>query len=148
MPSAIANPRSFWAGLLFVAIAGFVLLTARHYPMGTATQMGPGYFPTLLAVLLGGLGLIAMFQGVRAAHVVTIGAWPLVPGAFVIAGVLGFAALVDERGLVAAIAVLVGLGCYERLLKRPFEVLAILIVLLALAWVVFIYAIEIPIDFW
>lgn len=144
----IGNARSVGAGALFLAFGGFVLLSARTYPMGTATEMGPGYFPTLLAGLLCALGVLAIVQGVRSPTTPPIGAWPWRQGGFVIVGVLGFAALIDTHGLVPAVIVLVACGCYDRLLRRPLEVAIITLLLLALTYVVFIYAIELPIDFW
>ena len=144
----IRNAREVCVGVLFVLFGAFVLLVASTYPMGTATQMGPGYFPRLLAILMGVLGLIAIVQGLRAAEVTPIGPWPLVPLAFVVAGVLGFAALIDDYGLLPAVVGVVLMGCYERLLRRPVEVVAICLVLLALTWGVFIYGVQLPIDFW
>jgi hypothetical protein len=148
MHMGIRNRKEILAGVLFLTLGGFVLVYAQRYPMGTATQMGPGYFPTVLALVLCALGMINVVQGLRAAHVISIGPWPLAPLACVVAGVLAFAALIDDHGLFPAVIAVVMMGCYERLTRRPLEVAAICLVMLALAWVVFIYAIDLPIDVW
>jgi hypothetical protein len=148
MRLGIRNPQELLAGVLFLAFGGFVLAYARNYPMGTATQMGPGYFPTVLASLLCALGAINVVKGLRATQVTSIGTWPLVPLAFVIAGVLAFAALITDHGLFPAVIAVLLLGCYDRLFRRPLEVAAICVIMLALAWAVFIYAIDLPIDLW
>lgn len=148
MRVGICNAKEICAGALFLAFGAFVLLYARAYAMGTATQMGPGYFPTLLALLLCVLGLIAIVQGLRAKQGVRIGPLPLVPLAFVVAGVVGFAALINDHGLAPAVIAVVLLGCYDRLLRRPVEVAVICLALLVLADAIFIYGIQLPIDFW
>jgi hypothetical protein len=144
----IGNAKEICAGVLFLALGVFVLAYARSYAMGTATDMGPGYFPTMLAVLLCCGGLIAIIQGLRAAQHTPIGPWPLVPLAFVVVGVLGFAALIEGHGLFPAVIVLILFACYGRLRHRPIEVAMLCVVLLALAYVVFIYGIDLPLDFW
>ena len=54
----IRSPKDFWAGLFFVAIAlGFIGLS-HQYGMGNMHRMGPALFPTLVGVLLAGLGLL------------------------------------------------------------------------------------------
>ena len=44
-------------GLVIVGIGGLFLLFGRELEMGTSFRMGAGYFPTILAVLMVGLGL-------------------------------------------------------------------------------------------
>jgi hypothetical protein len=148
MRAMAGNAKEVWAGALFLALGAAVLVYARAYPMGTATNMGPGYFPTLLAILLCVAGLVAVVQGLRAAERIRVGPLPLVPLAFVVAGMVGFAALVDDHGLAAAALVLIVMSCYGRLLRRPVEVVVLCVVLLAIAYAVFIYAIDLPLDFW
>src|SRR6266702_4486766 len=54
----IRSPKDFWSGLFFIAVAvGFIGLS-HQYGTGTLHRMGPGLFPTLVGVLLVGLGLI------------------------------------------------------------------------------------------
>ena len=54
----IRSPKDFWAGLFFIAVgAGFIGL-AQQYGMGNMHRMGPALFPTLVGVLLAGLGLV------------------------------------------------------------------------------------------
>ena len=57
MRIAIRHPKDFWAGLLFTASGLAFGIMAQDYEMGTATRMGPAYFPTILAVLLTIIGL-------------------------------------------------------------------------------------------
>jgi hypothetical protein len=55
---AFKSGKDFWSGVMFTFFAAVGLYIARGYPMGTAGRMGPGYFPVVLAFLLGALGLL------------------------------------------------------------------------------------------
>ena len=62
------DAREVGAGALFMAFGAAVLVYAQQYDLGTATQMGPGYFPSLLGGLLMLLGAIAMRAGLAPAR--------------------------------------------------------------------------------
>lgn len=47
-----AKRRDIAAGALCLACGAAFAIGARHYEAGTASDMGPGYFPTLLSWLL------------------------------------------------------------------------------------------------
>src|SRR5947209_19405694 len=64
----IRAPKDFWSGVMFCGFAAIALFAVRGYSLGSAGRMGPGYFPLLLASLLGALG------------VVLIGRWILIGG--------------------------------------------------------------------
>jgi hypothetical protein len=44
--------RDILCGILFVVLGTATLLYARRYPLGSLTDMGPGYFPTILGAML------------------------------------------------------------------------------------------------
>jgi hypothetical protein len=52
-----------WAGLLCVAIGGVTLWQANSYSIGTLAQMGPGFYPAILGVLLTGVGVLIVLAG-------------------------------------------------------------------------------------
>jgi hypothetical protein len=60
MLSRIRQPKDFLAGLLFIAFGGVFLYIALGYSLGTLRRMGPGWFPTTVAALLVGVGLIML----------------------------------------------------------------------------------------
>ena len=89
----IKNLQDFLAGLLFLAFGvGFGWAATRH-PLGSATDMGPGFFPLLMGLLLALLGVLILFKaltfealgGGRVAH------WGLGPLLRVLGGLLWFA---------------------------------------------------------
>jgi putative tricarboxylic transport membrane protein len=49
-------------GLVIIAVAGFAYWLARHLPAGAGGGMGPGTLPKSLAILLGALGALLVFD--------------------------------------------------------------------------------------
>lgn len=57
--------KPFVAGSLFLVLGAFFSLYAyRTLDMGTLSEMGPGYFPVLLGVILAGLGAAIGLRGI------------------------------------------------------------------------------------
>lgn len=108
MALSIRHPKDFISGLIFIGLGlGFVLI-AQDYKMGTATRMGPAYFPTILAAILTliglGLALRALFregEGVKSV------AWKQT--LLVLVGTVLFGVLVRNAGLIAALLAYVGI---------------------------------------
>ena len=89
----IKNLQDFLAGLVFLGLGiGFVWAASGH-ALGSARDMGPGYVPLLLGLLLGLLGALILFKALtfealgqgRVAH------WGSGPMARVLAGLLWLA---------------------------------------------------------
>ncbi len=146
MPIKIMNAKQFLSGLIFFAIGLAIVVEGRTYDLGTATQMGPGYFPMLLGGLLLILGAAAMVTGARSSVAVSIGRWPLVPLLFVSGAVLAFALLINAAGLLAAVFALIALSCYGRLRHHPIEALVIFVTLSGLTYGIFVYVLQLPIE--
>jgi Tripartite tricarboxylate transporter TctB family len=58
----IRNPRDFWAGTFYVALALAVFWFGSGLATGSSARMGPGYFPTVLGAILGLLGLASIVR--------------------------------------------------------------------------------------
>jgi len=73
----ILSQKDFFAGLLYAVVGGAFAIGATGYNLGTAARMGPGYFPLMLGVLLGVIGLYIMFKAVvvKTADGDKIGKW-------------------------------------------------------------------------
>src|SRR5205807_7957893 len=60
----IRAPKDFWSGVMFCGFAAIALFAVRGYSLGSAGRMGPGYFPLLLASLLGALGMVLIGRSI------------------------------------------------------------------------------------
>ena len=60
----IRNFQDFYAGLMFAVIGGLTMFLAKSYDLGTAANMGPGFFPYYLGALLGIIGAILLIKAV------------------------------------------------------------------------------------
>jgi hypothetical protein len=90
-----------WGGLLLSVVGSAVALyAASRYEFGELRRVGPGFFPTMLGVLLAALGLmIAVPAWLRAGEMPKI-AWR--EAVFVLLAVMVFGVLLERFGLVLA----------------------------------------------
>lgn len=61
----LTNPMDFWSGVMFIVAGAMFAGIAFNYKLGTTTQMGAGYFPFWLGILLIVLGVGVAMGGVR-----------------------------------------------------------------------------------
>ena len=165
----IKNERDFWSGLMFVVFGVAFALAATHEPMGAAcaaedpcaaslwarlaqlsADPGAGYFPLALGLLLALLGAFVLFKSLtiesEGGH--PIGAFAWRPLLAIVVAIAVFGAIVGRAGLVLAVPVLVvlcSLGADEIRWK---SVLANAVVLTLGAWLVFVWALKLPIATW
>jgi hypothetical protein len=143
----IKSPKDFWAGLMFAAFGLFFMVVERNYRMGTATSMGPAYFPTLLGGLMAVLGGVIFLQS----FVVSgqrVGAMSFRPLFFIVLSLLLFGYLAKPLGLVIALALLIilsALAGHEFKLK---EVLVLSVALILLSALVFVKGLGLPFPLW
>jgi putative tricarboxylic transport membrane protein len=144
----IRNASDFYAGLLFVCFGLVALVTARDYPMGTARNMGPGYFPVIVSGGLVLLGAVTTTRGLLSlGEPMSLKA--LRPLLLVCAGVLAFGVLVRPLGVVIAVVALVVIASFGGREFRPVEVIASSLVLAAMVVVVFVWGLGLPYNlFW
>ena len=135
--------KDFWAGLMMIAMGVVAIVIARDYAFGTATRMGPGYFPTLLGALLILFGLHLLVTGLRSNVEIETGWSPraliVLPLSLVLFGVL-----MDRAGFVPALAVLIFGSAAAGTDFRPLEILLLTIGLTAFSVVVFVWGIGLP----
>jgi hypothetical protein len=145
----INGPKDVLAGTIFF-VAGIVLFFWSHsYEIGSANNMGPGFFPALLGVLLALFGLAAVIKGFRTRIANPLPAIKLEPLLLLLASVVSFGLLIDTAGLVVASFACIFFACFRRLLKNPVEVLALFVVLTVFNVVVFVQIFAMPIRvFW
>lgn len=147
MKMKIWRSKDFYAGLIFALFGLSALLLARRYPVGTASRMGPGYFPSLLGWMLAVLGLVIAARALWVRSE-TNKSWALRPLLLVIGAVLGFAVLVRPLGLVLATIMLVVTSCLGSEDSRLGEVAALCILLVVIAVALFVWGLGITLNIW
>ena len=116
--------------------------------MGTAARMGPGYFPTILGVLLAFLGLVIVARALFWVPGESIMRWAFRPLVLVIGAVLAFAMIAKFLGLILAVLTMVvisSLGSWEFRIK---EMLVLSLMLAALSVGLFVYGLGLPFNLW
>jgi hypothetical protein len=125
-----AGIRDILSGLIFLGFGGAFGFAAAGYELGTAFRMGPGYFPMVLAVVLGLLGVGIMVKGVtEAAADPTVGPVPWRAAFLILAALVFFGATVRGVGLVGAVF---GAGLLSALASQRNPLLAALVIAVAL----------------
>ncbi len=107
----IRSPKDFWAGVIFVAIAACFIVLSSRYAIGNMHRMGPALFPTIVATLLGLLG-IALTARSFAFDGPPLPRFELRPLFVSLGAMVLFGLALSWNGLVAAIAVLVMIGSF------------------------------------
>ena len=154
MQSKLRNPQDFWCGLFFVALGALAMYLAHNYRMGTALQMGPGYFPMWLGGILVAFGIALTFLSFRTdpqdGEDLSWGAWAFRPWLVLPAALAAFALLMEGgAGFVPSLMVLV-IGC--ALAHKDvhwIETIVLSVFVTAGAVAIFSYGIELPYPlFW
>jgi Zn-dependent protease len=114
----IRNPRDFWAGTIYLALAVAVLWIGRAYPLGSSARMGPGYFPAALGLLLAVFGAASVARSfVRAGEPIAPFAWR--PLLLVLGSVVVFGLLVNGLGALIALPILILIAAMASRYSRP-----------------------------
>ena len=93
----IRNPRDFWAGAIYLALAIAVIWIGQNYQHGTSERMGPGYFPTALGSILAIFGVVSIGRSfIRPGEAISAIAWR--PLALVLGSAVLFGLLLTARG--------------------------------------------------
>lgn len=126
VPVVLRKPKDLFLGLIFLGVAIAVLVYSREYEFGTARQMGPGYLPFVLGLVLGCFGLFLMggsfFGEFEPSEAVDVRPSILVLGAAALFGLL-----IRPAGLIVSTLVLVVLSglAYRSRKKVPLVLYAV-----------------------
>lgn len=143
MKTSIFKNQDALAGLLFMGLGGVGFAIALGYKFGTTIEMGPGYFPRILSLVLIGFGIVIFFKGLRSCMPVE-GGWAWLPLVLLSAALLLFGFLLERLGLVPALAALFFVSARAGHEFKAREVLALTIVMSAFAAAVFIWGLKLP----
>ena len=145
----IRNQKDFLAGLMFVAFGVFFSGFGTQYTFGTGARMGPGYFPTVLGVILIIMGVIIALTALSPKaeeHKVAKFSWSTI--LLILGAVVLFGLMLTRLGLVISLMTVVLVSSYA---SHEFGWKAAIIntiVLIALCLFVFVYALSLQLPLW
>ena len=144
-PPLIRNPKDFLAGLIFSGVGLAAVLLGRQYSMGTATRMGPGYFPHVLGMLLAMIGILVIGRSLvlRGEPIRGLAPKPLL---LILGATVLFGALLRGAGMLIALVVLVVVSAAASRLFRWEVALALAVALALFSALVFVKALGLPIP--
>lgn len=149
----LRDTREVLSSLVCLGAGAGIVVMSMGYELGTAFNMGPGYFPLILGGALLVVGVVLAFGAVgfgtsadREAVSLDLRAlWALI---VVAATFIGFALLLEPLGLaLTCFVVLATAGFASRLLTIA-EALVAAFLLAALCVVLFVYLLDLQISAW
>ena len=140
------NRKDLAAGLIFAAIGAFFGIDAlRNLRIGTALQMGPGYFPLVLSGVMLLLAAIIVGKGLTVAPA-PFGDWPWRGVLLVIGAPLVFFFTIIGAGLVPTIFVVALMTAFASRRTKPLFALALAAGLTVFCVAVFVYGVKLPLT--
>jgi len=141
----------FLAGLFFVAVGLAFMIAAIRYNLGSASRMGPGYFPLLLAGLLIFIGIIVGLRGILkpdaepSPELAAIDPKSLTA---ILGGTVLFGVTLTYLGLIAAIFVLVLVSSAAVGRSFHWQTFVLAAALAAFSACLFVFLLGLPIPLW
>jgi hypothetical protein len=141
------NTKSFGAGMTFLAVAAlYGGTTLRTISLGTLTDMGPGFFPAVLCIILAGLGATLVIRSwfekqERAFSTIAWRALLTVSGSIVF-----FGFFVRQIGLAPAVFISASVCSLAATETKPLTAAIIGLALATFAVLVFIYGLRLPLP--
>lgn len=141
-----ADRKNLIAGLFLIGLSLFFFLdAAKTLPMGTTFEMGPGYFPIVLSLLLGLFGAITAVRSLGK-PTAPFGAVSWRGVILVVAATIAFGVIVPLYGMVPAMIVAVLLSAFSsRQMTIPLA-LGLAVGLTLFCALLFRYALDLPIP--
>ncbi len=149
---SIRNAKDFWSGVLFILLGIFFIVFAQRHEIGTASRMGPAYFPTLLGAAMAFIGAIIGIRGIARA--------PETPDEgrvekfhwFVLFMILGsvvvFSLLLTTFGLMISLAAMIAISMLASRTINWKETILMIVVLDAASYIIFVLGIGMYVPVW
>jgi hypothetical protein len=134
----VKHPQDFWSGALFAVVGAGAIWIGRVYAFGTATKMGPGFLPNVLAWSLVLIGLFLMGRALVIKGAPLNGS-AIRPQAMILAAIFAFALLIERIGLAPTVIVVAVLAALASKEMRWKETIPLGICMAVLSVLLFIY---------
>jgi hypothetical protein len=144
----INSTQDFCTGLFFIAFGVSTAALSTAYPLGAAARMGPGYFPTVLGLLLAAIGIGVVLRSLASAAGGNVGRVDLWLALRLLLAIVIFGLLLERAGLIltAFATVLVAARAGHEFRWR--EALVSALALSAASWLIFVALLKQPIPAW
>ena len=143
MKRELRQNKDFWAGMMLMAIGAAAMFIARDYRFGSTSRMGPGFFPTVLSVILIAFGGGIMAAGLRSGEKIqgspSLRALVLLPSSLVLFGVL-----MEVAGFIPALVALVFLAAASGREFKFVEVSLMTVLLTVASVALFVWGLGLP----
>jgi putative tricarboxylic transport membrane protein len=130
------------AGAVFIAFGLAFAFGALDYAVGTPLNMGPGYMPLALGLVLAALGVLVIIEGLIVVSDEPLGGVPWRALVLVTAALIFFGVTVRGLGVAGALLGTSFLGSLAREATSPLEALAIAVGLTVASIVIFVIALQ------
>jgi hypothetical protein len=134
--------RDLVAGAIFVAFGAAFAIGSLAYDIGSPLEMGPGYVPLVLALLLIGLGLLVVAKGFIAGSGEPIGEVDWRAVVLIIAALLFFGITIRGLGVIGALFGSTLLAAFARSATSIREALLFAVGLTVFSVVIFVVALQ------
>lgn len=143
----VKSPQDIGAAIVFIVIGLAGLYLGKNLTFGTASQMGPGFFPTWLNFLIIAIGVGV---GVKALAVEgpPIERFQLRPILFIAAAIVIFGFLIQAVGLALSAVLMTFFAAYARRDVKVTETILLAAGLAVFSVILFIYALGQAVPAW
>ncbi len=143
----VKSPQNLGAAVIFIGLAMIGLVFGRDLPFGSTAKMGPGFFPTILSLLILGIGLL------NVAMALTLDGPPIEkphwrPLTFVCVSMMVFGLAINYIGLALSAALLTFLAAGARSDTRWRETAVLAVVLGVFSVLLFVYGLGQSMPAW
>ena len=143
----IKGPQDLGAAFVFIAIGTAGLVLGQELSFGTSAKMGPGYFPTILSILILVLGAGLLI------HSLVVSGPPIEPVQFrpiffIVMSIVAFGYLLELLGLAITAVIMTVVAAYAGRGVKLRENLWLGLGLALFAVLVFVYGLSQPLPVW
>lgn len=143
----VKSPQDFGAGILFVLIGVAGIYLGSDLTFGSARNMGPGYFPTIICWLIILIGVVVAARALTVEGP-AIERFQIRPLLFLVLAIAAFGFLISKIGVAISAVLLIVLAAYARRDVNLLETLIFGVATSAFVILVFVYALGQPMPVW
>ena len=143
----IKSPQNLAAGILFLIIGIGGVIYSRELSYGSARNMGPGFFPTWLSILIGSMGALTIVRSVlQIGPAIERLQWRPIVMISIAALIFGY--VIEYIGLALALIVMTMVAVQARRDTNQREMLILAATMAVISVVVFVYILKQGMPAW